>query len=102
MASSTRVVQKLRETYPTRVPCLVRFQGNVIKLMVPGSTTGASFMLCIRAQLKRRKHMSLTAERAIFVFHNNKLLPGTTPLADLDTDKDKSLEFEVQLENVFG
>ena len=96
------MVKKLRVTYPNRVPCLVRFQGNVIKLMVPGNTTGASFMLCIRAQLKRRKLMSLTAERAIFVFYGDKLLPGTTPLADLDTDKDKALEFEVQLENVFG
>ena len=96
------IVASLRKEYPTRVPCLVRFQGHEMKFMVPRDTTGGAFMVCMRAQLKKRKHLPLHAEKAIFIFHDNKLLPNTMPLSDLDTDKTKTLKFEIQLENTFG
>ena len=102
MTATPGTVEKLRQAYPNRVPCVVHFQKHVMKFMVPADTTGAAFIVCMRAQMKRKKHIPMTAERAIFVFHKNKLIPGTTPLADLDIDKTKALEFEVQLENVFG
>ena len=102
MDKQADIIQKLRKTYPSRVPCVVRFDGHVMKFMVPADTDGSSFLVCMRAQLKRRHYISLTADRAIFVFHDGKLLPGTLPLSDLDIDKTKPLTFEVQLENVFG
>ena len=102
MTEKPNIISKLRTTYPSRIPCVVLFKDHVMKFMVPADTTGSSFLVCIRVQLKKRKYISLTADRAIFVFHNNKQLPGPLPLSDLDIDKSKPLTFEVQLENVFG
>ncbi len=96
------MIEELRKKYPDRVPCIVRFDGHVMKFMVPEETNGSAFIVCMRAQLKRKKYISLTADRAIFVFHDGKLLPGTVPLSDLDIDKTKPLMLDVQLENVFG
>ena len=96
------VVKRLRIEYPTRVPCIVNFEGKEMKFMVPRDTTGGAFLVCMRAQLKKRKYLPQNAEKALFIFHENKLLPNTMPLSDLDTDKSKTLHFVIQLENTFG
>ena len=99
---SSNIVEKLRKSYPDRVPCLVNFEGHKMKFMVPGNTSGGAFLVCMRTQLKKRKHLPLHADKAIFVFHRNRLMCNTTPLSDLDTNKGEALEFDIQLENTFG
>ena len=104
--------RRLRQKYPDRVPVICEPEGFVVrgetraalrldkkKFLVPGDLNGAQFMYVIR------KRCNLKPDEAIFIFIQNKLLPGHLMMSqvyDKYKDDDGMLYCYVSKESTFG
>ena len=95
-------IKKIRTTWPDKIPCVVLYGDKSAKFIMPCEFTIAHLLHHTRRRLKKIGAMRPNHEKAIFLFHNNKLASGTTMLAELDTDPSKAVTFLCQDENVFG
>ena len=99
--SATRI-QKIRRAWPDKIPCIVLYHNTSAKFIMPREFTIAQLMHHARCRFRKTGAMRPNREKAIFLFHNDKLASGTTMLADLDTDESQAITFVCQDENVFG
>lgn len=94
--------------YPDRVPVIVEKKKGCKdvpdldknKFLVPKDITFSQFIYILR------KRMNLQPHKGIFVFTNNKLVPGSSTMSDIyqrDKDpNDKMLYVTYSSESVFG
>ena len=92
----------LRKKWPDKIPCVVRYSEQEIKLLMPLEFTVAQLQFHIRRQLLRRGLLQTNKQKALFLFKHKTLLSGTTALSDLDTDGTQALCITCEEENVFG
>jgi GABA(A) receptor-associated protein len=107
LAKRKEVADRIRAKYSDRIPVIVEKAPksdvpdiDKKKYLVPGDITVGKFVYEIR------KHMKLTAEKAIFVFVNNDVLPPTAALMsqiyERYKDEDGFLYVTYSGENTFG
>ena len=99
-------VNKIRQKYPDKVPVIINVHQSSYaelppldknKFIIPQSFTIAQLLATIR------KRVNLRAEKALFIFADNSILPTNTIMEDLLTNTDKQyLEFTIAVENTFG
>ena len=92
----------IRRTWPSKVPCVVSYGNSKIKLIMPREHTIGHLMLHTRSQLIKRILFARSKDKGFFMFHNDKLMSGTTVIGDLDTMKSGVIGFTCQEESVFG
>ena len=95
-------ILKIRASWPDKIPCVLHYGERTVKFIMPCEFTIAQVMQHARRRLKKIGAMRAHHEKAIFLFHDNKLASGTTMLAELDLDRGKAVTFQCQDENVFG
>ena len=104
----TSEANKIRKKYPDRIPIIVERADNASKsvpdidkkkFLVPSDLTMGQFQYVIRKRVK------LNAEKAMFVFVNNKMISTSTLLTlvyDEHKDEDGFLYVTYCGENTFG
>ena len=95
-------IKRIRASWPDKVPCIVKYGDQTAKFIMPCEFTVAHLIHHTRRRLKKIGAMRPHHEKSIFLFHGNKLVSGTTMIAELDTDSTKAVTFVCQDENVFG
>ena len=99
--------ENILKKYPNRIPVIV--EKNAIcknindidknKYLVPEELTIGQFIFIIRKRLK------LSADKALFIFINSKLIPTHTLMKDVylnEKDEDNFLYITYASENTFG
>ena len=99
--------ENILKKYPNRIPVIVEKSNRCkdindidkSKFLVPNDLTMNQFIYVIRKRLK------LSAEKALFIFINNKILPNSKTLNEIyqeEKDEDNFLYMNYANENTFG
>ncbi len=100
-----REAQNILYRYPSRVPIICELAGRDApelkkkKYLVPKDLMMTQFMYIIRKRVK------LPPEKAMYMFINNKLMPGNSLIAEIyenEKDNDGFLYVTYSGENTFG
>lgn len=93
-------LQRVREKYPTRVPCLVTLpDGTEMKLLFDKGDTVGHLLRVVR---DRWEDSTIQEYDALFVLCGSRMCTGTTRLQSLDTAAPEPVHLHLRQETAFG
>ena len=75
-------ILRIRKKFPNKLPCVVEFEGNRLKFIVPKDLSVSELMVHIRNQIEAKKLCDKSRSSAFFLMRGATMMQGTMTMQE--------------------
>tara|TARA_B100000900_G_scaffold320166_1_gene279361 strand:- start:380 stop:700 length:321 start_codon:yes stop_codon:yes gene_type:complete len=94
-------ILRIRKKFPNKLPCVVEFEGNRLKFIVPKDLSVSELMVHVRNQIEAKKLCDKSRSSAFFLMRGATMMQGTMTMQEA-VGGDHDAVLTCSRENVFG